>query len=199
MAVTLVTELQDLMFSSQIPDLVISLGDDNEAEVCIDTGDYNIFSASHFPYGRSITVHDVRSVIEYYLRDRNLTLDKFSLSVKHNGTTTSLREFQVICMEQHFTGDTAEFLRNNFLTTQSARLTSKAIDIEQRIAEEYVSPEQLAVFRDEVFAMSWDFSCEHHGKRKVVGMSCHCLTFQPLRKSSSISIGDDYALHCSMI
>lgn len=39
-------------------------------------------------------------------------------------------------------------------------LRSKAIDIEQRIAEEYVSPEQLAVFRDEVFAMSWDFSCE---------------------------------------
>ena len=40
MAVTLVSELQDLMFSSQIPDLVVSLGDDNEAEVCIDTRDY---------------------------------------------------------------------------------------------------------------------------------------------------------------
>ena len=131
MAVTLVTELQDLMFSSQIPDLVISLGDDNEAEVCIDTRDYNIFSASHFPYGRSITVHDVRSVIEYYLCDRNLTLDRFILSVKHNGTTTSLREFQVIYMEQHFTGDTAEFLRNNFLNTQSAKLTS-------RLATEYL-------------------------------------------------------------
>ena len=39
-------------------------------------------------------------------------------------------------------------------------LRSKAIDIEQRTAEEYVSPEQLGVFRDEVFAMSWDFSCE---------------------------------------
>ena len=39
-------------------------------------------------------------------------------------------------------------------------LRTKAIDIEQRIAEEFISPEQLAVFRDEVFAMSWDFSCE---------------------------------------
>ena len=37
-------------------------------------------------------------------------------------------------------------------------LRSKAIDIEQRIAEEFVSPEQLAVFREEVFSMTWDFS-----------------------------------------
>ena len=39
-------------------------------------------------------------------------------------------------------------------------LRTKAIDIEHRIAEEYVSPEQMNVFRDETFAMSWDFSCE---------------------------------------
>ena len=87
MAVTLVSELQDLMFSSLIPDLVISLGDDNEAEVCIDTRDYNIFSVSHFPYGRSITVHDVRSVIEYYLRDRDISLDEFALRCSHLSTS----------------------------------------------------------------------------------------------------------------
>ena len=39
-------------------------------------------------------------------------------------------------------------------------LRSKCIDLEQRIAEEFVSPEQLAVLREEVFSMSWDFSCE---------------------------------------
>ena len=39
-------------------------------------------------------------------------------------------------------------------------LRSKVIDLEQRIAEEFISPEHLAVFRDEVFAMSWDLSCE---------------------------------------
>ena len=37
-------------------------------------------------------------------------------------------------------------------------LRSKAIDVEQSIAEEFVSPEQLAVFREEVFSMTWDFS-----------------------------------------
>ena len=34
----------------------------------------------------------------------------------------------------------------------------KAIDIEQRIAEEFVSPEQMNVFRSEVFAINWDFT-----------------------------------------
>lgn len=47
-------------------------------------------------------------------------------------------------------------------------LRSKAIDIEQRIAEEYVSPEQLAVFRDEVFAMSWDFSLMQRSHAQVI-------------------------------
>jgi hypothetical protein len=44
----------------------------------------------------------------------------------------------------------------------------KAIAIEQRIAEEYVSPEQLAVFRDEVFAMSWDFSLTQRSHAQVI-------------------------------
>ena len=37
-------------------------------------------------------------------------------------------------------------------------LRSRAIDIEQRIAEEFVSPEQMNVFRSEVFAINWDFT-----------------------------------------
>lgn len=37
-------------------------------------------------------------------------------------------------------------------------LRSKAIDIEQRIAEEFVSPEQMNVFRGEVFAINWAFT-----------------------------------------
>ena len=47
-------------------------------------------------------------------------------------------------------------------------MRTKAIDIEQRIAEEYVSPEQLAVFRDEVFAMSWDFSLTQRSHAQVI-------------------------------
>jgi hypothetical protein len=37
-------------------------------------------------------------------------------------------------------------------------LRSRAIDIEQRIAVEFVSPEQMNVFRSEVFAINWDFT-----------------------------------------
>ena len=43
-------------------------------------------------------------------------------------------------------------------------LRSKAIDIEQRLAEEYISPEQLAVFRGEVMSMLSDLTVatSHH-------------------------------------
>ena len=51
-------------------------------------------------------------------------------------------------------------------------LRSKAIDVEQRIAEEFVSPEQLAVLREEVFSMSWDLS---------LTASCHTQIIERLR------------------
>ena len=43
-------------------------------------------------------------------------------------------------------------------------MTSKEIDIEQRLAEEYISPEQLAVFRGEVMSMLSDLTVatSHH-------------------------------------
>lgn len=96
MAVTLETELQSLMFSSQIPDIVIGTSNDNEVEVCLDCRDHTIFSALHLPYGRSVKIHDLRSVVEYYLRDRNISLDEFALRVKHNGATQTLATFKVL-------------------------------------------------------------------------------------------------------
>ena len=51
-------------------------------------------------------------------------------------------------------------------------LRSKCIDLEQRIAEEFISPEQLAVLREEVFSMSWDFS---------LTASCHTQIIERLR------------------
>ncbi len=124
MAVTLETELQSLMFSSQIPDIVITTSDDNEVEVCLDCRDHTIFSALHFPYGRSVKIHDLRSVVEYYLRNRNTSIEDFQLRAISNGRSVTLATFQVLYLEQHFTGDIGEFLRNNFLTTMAGKLTS---------------------------------------------------------------------------
>ena len=113
MSVTLNTQLEELMFSSQIPDLDLSTSDDQEAVVSIVSGGTTVFSATHIPYSRNITVHDIRSVVEYYMRQGNHALRSFSLRAKHNNATQTLATFQVIYLEQHFTGDIEEFLRNN--------------------------------------------------------------------------------------
>lgn len=124
MAVTLQTPLDTLMFSSSFPDLALSTSDNNEAEIILRSPDYEIFSAVHFPYNRGIVIHDLRSVIEMYMRDRNLTLDEFELLAVHNGSQQILATFKIVYLEHSFSGDIAEFLRNNFLTTQSAKLTT---------------------------------------------------------------------------
>ena len=112
------------MFTSQIPDIDLTTSDDNEAVVMIVSGGTSIFSATHIPFAKNITVHDIRSVIEYYMRQGNHALRGFELRVKHNGAFQSLATFQAIYLEQHFTGDIDEFLRNNFLTTMEGKLTS---------------------------------------------------------------------------
>ena len=101
------------MFSSQIPDLDLSTSDDNEAVVSIVSGGTTVFSATHLPYSRNITVHDIRSVVEYYMRQGNHALRSFTLRSRHNDAPQTLATFQVIYLEQHFTGDIEEFLRNN--------------------------------------------------------------------------------------
>ena len=58
MSVTLNTQLEELMFSSQIPDLDLTTSDDNEAVVSIVSGGATVFSATHIPYQRNIIVHD---------------------------------------------------------------------------------------------------------------------------------------------
>ena len=97
MSVVLNTQLGSLMFTSQIPDIDLTTSDDNEAVVMIVSGGTSIFSATHIPFAKSITVHDIRSVIEYYMRQGNHALRGFELRVKHNG---------------------------NFLTTMEGKLTS---------------------------------------------------------------------------
>ena len=59
MSVTLNTQLGELMFSSQIPDIDLSTSDDNEAVVSIVSGGTTVFSAIHIPYQRNIVVHEL--------------------------------------------------------------------------------------------------------------------------------------------
>ena len=122
MSVTLNTQLGELMFSSQIPDIDLSTSDDGEAVVSIVSGGTTVFSATHIPYQRNIVVHDIRSVVEYYMRQGNHALRSFQLKAKHNNALQTLATFQVVYLEQHFTGDPEEFLRNNFLTTMEGKL-----------------------------------------------------------------------------
>ena len=58
------------------------------------SGGVTVFSATHIPYQRNIIVHDIRSVVEYYMRQGCHALRSFTLNAKHNGTTQTLATFR---------------------------------------------------------------------------------------------------------
>ena len=171
------------MFSSQIPDIVIGTTTNDEVEVSLACPDHTIFSATHFPYGNSVKVHDLRSVVEYYLRDRNISLDEFELRAAVGGTSQTLATFKVLYLEQHFTGDIGEFLRNNFLTTMAGKLTSPAATeflhffIEAN-AQEYITYQVVAsVYGGEprIYQMRENCGLYNHDRIKSVELTCEML------------------------
>lgn len=91
MAVTLYTELASLIYSSQILDIVIGTTTNDEVEVSLACPYNTIFSATHSPYGDSVKLHDLRSVVKHYFLDRNISLNGFELWVVVCCTSKTVR------------------------------------------------------------------------------------------------------------
>lgn len=125
MAITLSTQIPQLLFSSAIPDLAISTDTDGEVEIALSSAGAVVFVASYSPYNRQIKVFDLRSVVEMFMREENTAMKDFTVSATANEVTHQLCSFKVIYLEHRFDGDISEFLRNNFLTNTSSKMTSE--------------------------------------------------------------------------
>ena len=84
-----------------------------------------VFAASHFPYYGQIKVYDLRSVVEYYMRSQGSSLMDFAITADDGSGVRQLCSFKVIYLEHRFDGDITVFLRNNFLTNTSSKMTSQ--------------------------------------------------------------------------
>ena len=69
LAITLSTQIPQLLFSSAIPDLAINTDGDGEVEIALTSDGSEVFTASYFPYNRQIKVFDLRTVVEMYMRE----------------------------------------------------------------------------------------------------------------------------------
>jgi len=66
------------------------------------SGGTSVFSATHIPFAKSITVHDIRSVIEYYMRQGTQQfklLDSRQIRTARLVCVFSVRVFSVNDME----------------------------------------------------------------------------------------------------
>ena len=125
MAITLSTQIPQLLFSSAIPDLAINTDGDGEVEIALTSAGATVFTASHFPYNRQIKVYDLCSVVEYFMRSQGSSLMDFAITADDGSGARQLCSFKVIYLEHRFDGDITVFLRNNFLTNTSSKMTSE--------------------------------------------------------------------------
>ena len=123
--ISLSTQIPQLLFSSAIPDLAINTDGDGEVEIALTSAGNTVFTASHFPYNRQIKVYDLRSVVEYYMRSQGSSLMDFAITADDGSGVRQLCSFKVIYLEHRFDGDITVFLRNNFLTNTSSKMTSQ--------------------------------------------------------------------------
>ena len=84
MAITLSTQIPQLLFSSAIPDLAINTDDDGEVEIALTSAGATVFTASHFPYNRQIKVFDLRSVVEMFMREQGSAMKDFTVTATAN-------------------------------------------------------------------------------------------------------------------
>ena len=164
--VQLLTAVPSLIFSSQLPDITMTVSDDNEVEVSLETGGQPIFRAVHFPYGGQVTVHDLRSVVEYHLRQQGKTFYKYVLKATHGADTSTLCEFEVIFLEHLFTGDLDVFLRNNFLTNTSSKMTD----------EEAVELLHLFVREEEHITVRYEIVSQYDGDDALLAVATETIT-----------------------
>ena len=125
MAINLSNQIPQLLFSSAIPDLAINTDGDGEVEIALTSAGNTVFTASHFPYNQQIKVYDLRSVVEYFMRSQGASLMDFAITADDGSGARQLCSFKVIYLEHRFDGDIAVFLRNNFLTNTSSKMTSE--------------------------------------------------------------------------
>ena len=125
MAINLSNQIPQLLFSSAIPDLAINTDGDGEVEIALSSDGNTVFTASHFPYNQQIKVYDLRSVVEYFMRSQGASLMDFAITADDGSGARQLCSFKVIYLEHRFDGDIAVFLRNNFLTNTSSKMTSE--------------------------------------------------------------------------
>lgn len=126
MALTLNTTLTGIAFSSQVPDIEIANTAGGKVEVSLHNGVTSVLSTSHFTYNGVVTVHDLRSVIEQFMRNNALALATFKLKANDGTGAVTLATFDVVYLEQRYDDSCATFVNKNFLTTRHAKFSSPA-------------------------------------------------------------------------
>lgn len=134
MALSIVNSLEDYYFSSQVPDLVVSVT--NGAPLALTlygkagTGSNYasgtaFFSSTYYPINNRATVYDLREIIEEELVKNGWAVIDLRLKLVSNAEELT-QDMTVLHCHSNRTDSAADFLQSHFLTTAQSRVTTKS-------------------------------------------------------------------------
>lgn len=134
MALSIVNSLEDYYFSSQVPDLVVSVTDGAPLALTLygkaGTGTSYasgtaFFSSTYYPINNRATVYDLREIIEAELVKNGWAVIDLRLKLVSNAEEL-IEDMTVLHCHSNRTDSAADFLQSHFLTTAQSRVTTKS-------------------------------------------------------------------------
>lgn len=147
MATTILTEFESIHLSSHLPEEVDIETDASSLEVSIYLNNMLAFRSVYYPFLQVVTIRDIRSIVEYDMLNRKLTLTTLKIVAKEPITYTqetmydeygnihisfddpeveaisdTVENIKVIYCNMKTNMDSESFLSNNFLTTRKSML-----------------------------------------------------------------------------
>ena len=133
MALSIVNNLEEYYFSSQVPDIVVQ---DADAPVSITlygksgTGTSfasgtAFFSSTYYPINDRVTIYNLREIIEAELVKNGWAVIDLRLKLVSNAEEL-IEDMTVLHCHSNRTDSAADFLQSHFLTTAQSRVTTKS-------------------------------------------------------------------------
>lgn len=121
---TLITSLANMVFSSELPDLTFSTPSE-KVNVELQSDGATVFETSLYAYGDSVTICDLREIIEGEMDAVGLSYMPFTLVLTGDSNDSLQKDFSVVYCSKRIETPAQEWVRSHFLTTLAARRTTR--------------------------------------------------------------------------
>ncbi len=119
--VNIITEIPSTVTTAELPDNIEIAIDGTSAEVFVMIGNVPIFQTTLFPYEGKVTLYDLRTIMEDYLKSVRRSIVQAAIWVNDDAAEeTFMSNDMYVVYSDFLIQDTTSFFARHFLTTRSS-------------------------------------------------------------------------------